>query len=269
MPLRLCILILFVSNSCLAQLVWQKIDSGLSILEVPSPKKSEYGTNTITIVKIDPRYYNFEMINATAIDSAQRTAAGWCREQNLLAAVNAGMFSLDDKITNTGYLRNYDHVNNAKWNPRYNMVLAFHPKAAGVPPIQLIDMLCDDWPALLEKYDTYVQGLRIVDCRKQIVWEKSAKRWSMVLWGMDSQGNVLWCFTRSPYPVTDFSQILQRLQIGLTKLMYLEGGPEASLFLRHPNKNLLLMGSYETGFREDDHNQVFWNIPNVIGIRRK
>lgn len=29
------------------------------------------------------------------------------------------------------------------------------------------------------------------------------------------------------------------------------------------------MGSYETGFREDDDNKEFWSIANVIGITKK
>lgn len=29
------------------------------------------------------------------------------------------------------------------------------------------------------------------------------------------------------------------------------------------------MGSYETGFNENNTNTVYWEIPNVIGIKRK
>ena len=29
------------------------------------------------------------------------------------------------------------------------------------------------------------------------------------------------------------------------------------------------MGSFETGFLEDDSNDQLWRIPNMIGIRRK
>ncbi len=51
--------------------------------------------------------------------------------------------------------------------------------------------------------------------------------------------------------------------------MYLEGGPEASLYIHHPNLSLEKSGSYETGFNENDNNKVFWDIPNMITISRK
>ena len=51
--------------------------------------------------------------------------------------------------------------------------------------------------------------------------------------------------------------------------MYLEGGPEASFYLSHNELMIEKMGSYETGFNENDDNNEFWQIPNVIGITKK
>jgi len=57
--------------------------------------------------------------------------------------------------------------------------------------------------------------------------------------------------------------------LGITRAMYLEGGPEASLFVQAGDETVERMGSYETGFNENDDNQVFWELPNIIGIRRR
>jgi hypothetical protein len=51
--------------------------------------------------------------------------------------------------------------------------------------------------------------------------------------------------------------------------MYLEGGPEASFYLNHTNQSFQKMGSYESGFNENNTNNVYWEIPNIIGIKRK
>jgi hypothetical protein len=48
--------------------------------------------------------------------------------------------------------------------------------------------------------------------------------------------------------------------------MFLEGGPEASLYVRAPGGVVREIGSYETEFRVDDSNDDFWEIPNVIGF---
>ena len=91
----------------------------------------------------------------------------------------------------------------------------------------------------------------------------------MVSLGIDGKGNILFLFTRSPYSVHDFINALLRLDIDIQRAMYLEGGPEASLYLKTSQKEMALFGSYETGFNENDNNNRFWSIPNVIGISFK
>jgi hypothetical protein len=51
--------------------------------------------------------------------------------------------------------------------------------------------------------------------------------------------------------------------------MYLEGGPEASLYVKDGDFEAMHIGSYETGFNENDDNHTFWALPNIIGVRRK
>ena len=86
---------------------------------------------------------------------------------------------------------------------------------------------------------------------------------------IDGSGNVLFIMTRSPYSVHDFIDILLKLPINIHNTMYLEGGPEASLYLNHKNLEIKEFGSYETGFMENNSNNSFWAIPNVIGITGK
>jgi len=50
--------------------------------------------------------------------------------------------------------------------------------------------------------------------------------------------------------------------------MYLEGGPEASFYLNAFGKKVTKYGSYETGFNERDTNDTYWDIPNVLGIKK-
>ena len=50
---------------------------------------------------------------------------------------------------------------------------------------------------------------------------------------------------------------------------HLEGGPEASLYFKFNDLEIEAMGSYETGFNENDFNHTFWNLPNVIGFERR
>ena len=87
--------------------------------------------------------------------------------------------------------------------------------------------------------------------------------------GMDRAGRALFIFTRSPYSVQEFAAILLGLPLDLYNVMYLEGGPPASLYLAAAHARLDLFGSYETGVNENDDNVTAWRIPAVIGVAPK
>ena len=46
------------------------------------------------------------------------------------------------------------------------------------------------------------------------------------------------------------------LPLGVRRAMYLEGGPEASLSLATSGKSFVRVGSWETGFNENDDNHL-------------
>ena len=108
----------------------------------------------------------------------------------------------------------------------------------------------------------------MIDCSGNNTWQLQQKKWSMVLLGEDKGGNILFIFVRSPYRVHDYITMLKEMPLKLTRLMYLEGGPEASFYINHPKLKLSKAGSYETGFNENDDNKVFWDIPNMIAISK-
>jgi hypothetical protein len=253
------------------EIQWQKIDEGLEMAEISSPQKSSVGDSKITVIRIKPNQYAFKLIAASENTKEHKTAPQWCKEKKLLACVNAGQFNLDDQLSNMGYMKNYAHVNNPNFRKinNYNSILAFNRQDTSVAPIQIIDMKCQDWPQLQKKYHSFTQSICLIACNQQVVDNKQKGKWSMVLFGIDKLGNALLIFTRSPYTIRQFSEILLTLPLQIKNVMYLEGGPEASLYLDTNGKKMERMGSYETGFWENDTNQQFWPLPNVIGIVKK
>lgn len=250
---------------------WQRIDEGLESAEILSPQKSFLGDSKITVIKINPKQYAFKLVAASENNKMHKTAPQWCKEKKLLACVNAGQFNLNDQLSNMGYMKNYNHVNNPTLRKinNYHAMLAFNRKDTSVAPVQIIDMLCQDWPHLQTKYHSFTQSISLISCNKQVVDNKQKGKWSMVLFGMDEAGNALLIFTRSPYTIRHFSEILLSLPLSIKNVMYLEGGPEASLFLDTNGKKIEKMGSYESGFWESDANDQFYPLPNVIGIVKR
>ena len=107
----------------------------------------------------------------------------------------------------------------------------------------------------------------MLDCERKNAWAQQARRWSTAAVGIDAQGRVLFIHARSPWSTHDLIDILRELPLDLQRLMYVEGGPEASLFAKVGGRvELSAIGSFETGFWERDDNQRFWQVPNVIAV---
>ena len=240
--------------------LWKRIDDGLFLSELHSPQ--------ITLVKIDRKYYSFKLLCASENNKLRMTAKQWCQRHNLVSAINAGMFQADG-ITNVGYMKNFNHINNPRLNTRYKAVLAFNPVDAMIPEVQIIDLKCQDFERLMDKYQTLIQGIRMISCKQENVWEKQNKMWSIAAFGMDKSGNGLFIFTESHYSVHDFTNILLSLPLFLYSVMYLEGGPEATLYFSANGVEFEKIGSYEMGLNENGFPKNARSIPNIVGIVRK
>lgn len=245
---------------------WKEADEGLLVAEFDPPGKPGNNSSAITVVKVDPRNYSFKLLCASELGKEKLTAREWCERYQLLAAVNAGMFQ-QDGFTSVGYMRNFNHVNNPRLG-KANTVLAFNPVEAGVPEIQIIDRECGDFSALRPKYQSFVQSIRMISCDRRNVWSPQNSKWSTLAVGMDADGKILFIISRIPYPVHDFIDMLLALPLSLKSAMYLEGGPQASLYLSTSKMNLERSGVWE-GFEEGGGFQFALPIPNVIGVIRK
>jgi uncharacterized protein YigE (DUF2233 family) len=260
----------FILNSNQSQsqkINWQKIDSGLYFTEAISPIKADVGDSKVTILKIDPRYYGFKLISAKEKNEENKTVKEWTKKKGLIAAINAGLYQADNK-TNVGYMKNYNFINNRHLGSN-NAVLAFNRKDTIVPEIQIIDLKCQKWEELKDKYNSYAQCIRMIDCNQNNTWQQQARKFSMSVIVIDKQGKALFIFTHSPYSVHDFIDILKRLPLDIYNAMYLEGAAPASFYLSHNGVEVECAGAFEYDIREGDDKGAAWTIPNIIGIVKK
>ncbi len=247
--------------------IWQQLEDGMEVATLTAKQASEVGNRKIQVVRIDPTKWEFQLLAAADHGGKARTAKQWSTEFGLVAAVNAGMFQMDG-LTNVGYMK----LGGKVYNPRINddnTFIAFGTNSPKLPSFQIIDRECQNWKSLVDQYQNVTQGIRMIDCKQANRWSQQPRKWSMVVMGMDKSGKALFIFCRSPYSVHDFINELLDLDLDLHNAMYLEGGPEASLYLQTKDCNIDLFGSYETGFFESDANDRAWPIPNVIGIRHR
>ncbi len=243
---------------------WKEADKGLSVAEFHSDPKVAAQPFSITVVKVDPKEFSLRLLCASELGKEKLTTREWCEKHKLVLAANAGMFQ-EDGLTSVGLMKNFKHVNNPKLG-KANTVLAFNPVGDGFPGVQIIDRECQDFDLLRPKYQTLVQSIRMISCDGQNVWTRQTSKWSTLAIGMDSAGNILFMFSRTPHSVHDLIEIILSLPLSLKSAMYLEGGPQASLYLSTSQLGLELNGVWE-GF-EDNKLQFSLPIPNVIGITK-
>jgi phosphodiester glycosidase len=158
-------------------------------------------------------------------------------------------------------------VNNPRWNS-YRSVVAIHSSKASLPSALWLDFKKSKPDARLAEYDIVVQNLRLISKDRKNVWSRSNKQWSEAALAVDSRGRLLFLFSRAPWVMRDFNDLLLSLPLDIAGAMHVEGGPEASLSIHVPGLDLDLSGSYETSFFPDDSNAQQWPIPNVLGVVR-
>ena len=251
--------------------VWHELQSGISFREVDAPEKSILNDSRIFILKADPRLCKFELLCSSQHGWKNRTADEWANDFKVNVVVNAGMFNMGNARTNKGYLKNYSHFNNSKRNGGYNVMMALNPKRKSEPEMAIYDLTCTSWDSIQKDYRSLCQGMRMIDCNgNRMAWDKNpGQACSMVIGATDISGNVFFVFTRSPYTHQKMIEFLYLLIPDIRTTVYLEGGPEASLFVQTGDTVISKIGSYVSKTYANDKNDHFWKIPNTIGIRSK
>jgi len=267
----ICPIVNVAQNRDSLTIPWVELEDGLQYCVLDAPEKSIVNDSKLTIVKIDPSKFEFNLLTSTEYGKKVRTASGWAEEFGMELVVNAGMYGYSKGQPNKGYLKNFDHLNNPRMSGYYNGMMVLHPKDSTKLPFEIIDLTCTGWDSIKERYHSFCQGMRMIDCNGNPMAfdKKPTQSCSMVLISNDTEGNVFIVFSRSPYTHQTMIKFLRGLPFNLRQTVYLEGGPEASLYVNTGKDTISKYGSYISKSWANDDNDHFWEIPNVIGIRKK
>lgn len=249
---------------------WKNLADGLSICETDAPIKSTINDSKLTIVKIDPSKFDFFLLTATEYEKRSRTVKEWADTFDLNIALNAGMYDLSNGLINRGFMKNYQHCNNPNFNPAYNSMIALNPVDTLDSRFAILDLKCDSWENVKGDYHCFAQGMRMIDCNGTALgWNKRNQSCSMLVAASDPYGNIYYIFSRSPYTHNQIIGFMTAMPFELTNAIYLEGGPETSLYIKVGNTVIEKFGSYVSGTYPNDDNDHFWALPNVIGMKLK
>ncbi len=247
---------------------WQQLDTGLELGTFAAPQAAAAGDSLVRVLRIDLKYYQLRLLNASQFESGvPLTPKQWCRQNGLAAAINSSMFQTDYR-TSVSLMRTKVHTNNPRLSKDMT-ILAFDRQSANVQRAKIIDRQCDDFQFWQQKYGTLVQSIRMISCTGKNVWKMQPRRWSTSAIGIDAEGHILFIHVRALYSTHDLINILKKLPFNISRAMYTEGGPQAQLYINSGAKEFEFAGSYETGSAQNVEPAIAWPLPNVVGISRR
>jgi hypothetical protein len=247
---------------------WQQLDKGLELGILPAPQAAAGGDSLVRVLRIDPKYFQLRLLNASQVENGiPLTPKQWCRQNGMVAAINPSMYQTDYK-TSVSLMRTKIHTNNPRLSKDMT-ILAFDRQGAGVPQVKIIDRQCEDFQSWKQRYGTLVQSIRMISCTGKNVWKPQAHRWSTSAIGVDEQDRVLFMHVRALYSMHDLINILKKLPLNISRAMYTEGGPQAQLYINSGDQELEFTGSYDTNSNEANKDSIAWPLPNVIGILKR
>lgn len=251
-------------------LLWKQIGKGVQFCETDAPLKSIIGDSKLTILKIDPNQVEFDLFTASALDSASRPVNFWADTMNLNIVFNAGMYDLGKPLTSRGLLKNKDHHNQLNFKDGWNVMFALNPlDSMNTSDAVVYDVECTPYEQIKNRYSSFAQGIRMLDCSGNPMHWKRNQSCSMLVCAHDEQDNLILIFNRSPYSQNQLINFMKQFPTPLHSAIYMEGGPETSLYVSIGDFCLQKVGSYVSGTYPKDTNETFWRLPNVIGIRVK
>jgi Phosphodiester glycosidase len=214
----------------------------------------------ISALYVDPSRYELRLLTAQN-DGPARTVKQWCTDFGLLAGVNASMYL--PNLRSTGWMIAEDRVNNGAVNPAFGGILAFGSRREGIPPFRFFATDCEDSvrARVRRDYRSLVQNYRLLDCEAEGIGWKDPKKYSSAAVGLDERGWIVFLHSGDPCRTTDLGRWLAEAEWGLKAAHFVEGGPDATLYVRWQSGELEVVGSYQsmasTRARE---------VPNVLGL---
>jgi hypothetical protein len=214
------------------------------------------------VVRADVARYHLRLLTKSQEGSSQ-PAPQWRERYKLTAVTNAGMFHAGGAPVS---LIVQDGTALSKDNKKYGGYLAFDPVTPGDPPAVIAGRDCDgfDLAALRTRYRSILQSNRLLGCSGEALRWADTKQYSAAAIGIDRAGRVVFIHARAAVQMSELARAVSAL--GMAGALFLEGGPEASLVVRGDTAELARVGSFESGFVENDENKSFWWLPNILAL---
>lgn len=266
-------------------LAWMALPGGMELgTAVLAESKENNRDAYFVVLRFSPDQQKFSLHMASHSDKAH-SPVDWGTGADLVAGINASMY-LPDNITSTGYMRDGDKVNNDKMGGRLGAFFVSGGRVPGIPKVDILERE-GNWREMLEKYSIVVQNYRLVSSKGKILWPEGGQEKSIAAVAKDNKGRIVFVLCQEPLSAVRFALYLKSFPLGITSVMYVEGGVQSGLFVRLDDKaSKKLPGGQLPGaavVKEKGGNAYVWRgrqsllnlkgnphatLPNIIGVSR-
>lgn len=241
---------------------WLNLENGLDFAEIVL----EGGDLEISILRIDPEFYDFALESIGKTGGKPRTLSQWVTDLDLVAAINASMY-LPDGVTSTGYMRDGAYTNNPALAKRFGAFFLASPHDPALPGAVIVDKDNSDWSTLLEKYATVIQNYRMTNSKRHILWAPGGPLYSISAVGQTGDGKIIFLHSRKPVDAHYFAGEILKLPLDVKTIMYVEGGAQAGLAINTPRLKRILANPHARSLLVTGNLNAV--LPNIIAVRRK
>jgi len=204
---------------------WRELAPGLDLGRFASAGRVADPAGDLVVLRVDPERWELRYLSGRA-----RTADRWCLDEDLAAAINAGMYQ-DDGRSHVGFLQVGGEVRHG-WANHYQSALVLDPVSETDPLFRLVDLDTTPLDSLRTRWRTVAQNLRLVKRPGENRWSPQDRRWCEAALGEDGEGRALLIHCRTPRSMHELIAILLALPLDLVAAQHLEGGQHAQLSVR-------------------------------------
>ncbi len=246
---------------------WKTLSEGFEISWFDSAD-STVGDSMITVVRVDPDLFGLTFCSVSDTSGAKNLSTKqWCEQENLLFAINGGMYAEDYK-KHIGYMKTHGEIVSTHRN-HYKSALAFNPNNDSLPDVYLHDLDETDLDWVIEGYDCVMQNLRLIKRKRENRWSpEKTRKWTEAALAEDSTGNMLFILCRLPMTMHEFNERIMALPLEIVAAQHLEGGVQTQMYVNFEEYTLGLSGGFDSLMENDTNGEFLFRIPHVIGIKK-
>ena len=246
---------------------------GITVEHIEGPTPLGMGDGVITLVRFDMHRYAPLLLTASTRDGVAHTLPRWAAREHLVGGINLAMYEPDGRPTS---LVVQDGVELSPDDARFGGFFAFGPTQPSDTEFILTGRDCQggDLTALRARFRNVVANYRMLNCAGAPIAWVDEHRYSSAAFGVDREGRLVLIHAATPYLMRDLARVLAEPALGLVQVDYVEGGPEATLFVDDGVTQMTLIGlPRDAADRRPDQEPYpaerlghAWALPNVLGI---